>query len=118
MLAEKQRKNGDFESFENREDSLREWVSTQPYKIIHADFGYYARLDYKKYLCRESIIALQIFIQEAIQLEEFTISSIVAAKKQKIFSKALASKNKRLGSNMKVSGGTVDDIYSKFGSIK
>ena len=113
-LKDEQFAIGDRESFEDREDSLRDWLTNQPFKIIHADFGYYGNPNYKKYLCRESMIALQKFVQMAIAMEEPVIAQIIAAKKQKIFAKATARKNKALASRIE----NGQDIYAKLGAIK
>ena len=113
-LKDEQFARDDYESFEDREDNLREWLTKQPYKIIHADFGYYGNPNYKKYLCRESMIALQKFVQMAIAAEEPIIAQIVAAKKQKIYSKSVAKKNKTLGARIQ----NGEDIYAKLGSLK
>lgn len=108
-LAVQQKANDDYESFEEREDNLREWIRDQPYKIIHADFGYYA-LNYNRYLCRESISALKYFVTFAIKLQEQQIMALMANKEHKILKRA----KKTLGGNIENSG----DIYAAFRPIK
>lgn len=108
-MYQKQFEAGDRQSFKEREDKIREWVADQPYKIIHADFGYYSP-GYKKYLCRESVRALQIFVQEAAKLNEPTIVNILANKKQKAYNSAIAKNNKSIKGNID----NAEELYSIF----
>ncbi len=112
-LEDIQKSRGDYQSFENRIDTLRTWLTNQPYKILHADFGYYSP-GYKKYLCRESIKALQIFVQELVKLNEQAIINIISSKKSKAYTKAINKKNKSLEANID----NADDIYAKFSRLK
>lgn len=109
-LEKEQKARGDLESVDERIDNLREILLNQPYKILHADFGYFVP-GYKKYLCRESVKALQIFVKYALEFNEPIISILMNNKKGKAQEIAINKKNKSIAGNIS----NAEALYSLIG---
>ncbi len=110
-LIDAQKESGDYQSFENREDEIREWCLKLPIEILHADFGYYAP-NCDKYLCRESVHALKNFVKiSASEVGEQEIIDIM----NNITRKAQKRLKRSIGNN--ISDQEVLDKFSKMGTL-